>query len=107
MAAPSSALARADGMKKNTNSTTSQVNAWPPPMAMAPMVSTTTMAEMRKKMVSSRLSSRRSLARSASPAFWVVVPRTSWAVMSGPPHRPGPGCGGGRGQASRATGARA
>jgi hypothetical protein len=74
MAAPSSALARAEGMKKKTNSTTSQVKACPPPTAMAPMVSTTTMAEMRKKMVSSRLSSRRSLARSAWPASrsWVL-----------------------------------
>jgi len=84
-AAPSSALARAEGMKKKTNSTTSQVKACPPPMAMAPMVSTTTMAEMRKKMVSSRLSSRRSLAHSACPASPVAVSRTSWAVIVGLP----------------------
>ena len=35
-----------------TNSTTSQVDVSPPPTAIAPMVSTTTMAEMRKKIVS-------------------------------------------------------
>ena len=46
-------------MKKVTNSTTSQVNAWPPPTAIAPMVSATTMAEMRKKIVSSRPSTRK------------------------------------------------
>ena len=64
MAAPSSALASAEGMKNVTNSTTSQVNVWPPPTAIAPMVSTTTIAEIRKKIVSSRPSTRRSFLRS-------------------------------------------
>jgi len=71
-------------MKKLTNSTTSQVKACPPPMAMAPMVSTTTMAEMRKKIVSSRVSSRRSLARSASPAS-VDASSSGWTVATGDP----------------------
>ena len=44
-----------------TNSTASHVKAWAPPIAIAPIVSTTTMAEMRKKTVSSRLSSRRNV----------------------------------------------
>ena len=49
IAAPSSALASADGMKKVTNSTASQVNACSPPIAIAPMVSTTTIADIRKQ----------------------------------------------------------
>ncbi len=36
----------ADGMKKKTKRTTSQVKTSGPPMAIAPMVSTTTMAEI-------------------------------------------------------------
>jgi hypothetical protein len=73
-------------MKKLTNSTTSQVKACPPPMAMAmaPMVSTTTMAEMRKKIVSSRVSSRRSLARSACPVL-ADVSSSGWTVATGSP----------------------
>ena len=60
-AAPSSALASADGMKNVTNKTTSHVNACARPIAIAPIVSTTTMADIRNRMVSSRPSSRRSL----------------------------------------------
>ena len=47
---------------------TSQVNFSPPPTAIAPMVSTTAMAEIRKKTVSSPASTRLSLPRSAAAA---------------------------------------
>ena len=77
IAAPSSALASADGTKKHSTRTTSHVNASAPPIAIAPIVSTTTIALIRKKTVSSRRSSRRSLERSACPAG-----RTSTAVIA-------------------------
>jgi hypothetical protein len=85
MAAPSSALASAEGMKKVTNSTTSQVNVSPPPTAIAPMVSTTTMAEMRKKIVSCRPSTRLSFLRSAAASAAgcaVITARTSSAAIA-------------------------
>ncbi len=74
-------------MKNVTKRTPSQVKACGPPMATAPMVSTTTMAEIRKKMVSSRPSSRRSLARSpVGGATTSRSPRCSRTVISR--HRP-------------------
>ena len=72
IAAPSSALISADGTKNVTNSTTSQVNASPPAMATAPIVSTTTIAEISRNTVSTRVSSR--CGDDASPGAIVAVP---------------------------------
>ena len=65
-------------MKKVTKSTASHVNACSPPIAIAPIVSTTTIADIRKRIVSSRRSSRR------SRAFCSVAAALMTAALPGP-----------------------
>jgi hypothetical protein len=81
---PSSATMSADGRKKRTASTMSQVNAWPPFAAIAPTVSTPTRVQMRKNVMSERPKCRWSLARSTSAAAVVLAEGTAtvWVLIA-------------------------